>query len=71
MRNTKEQAGQLEKKSFPCSDQFETILLKNVSPTGGKLYLCEARFLEFTIASFPDKIKEQLKCNSKYADIFK
>ena len=70
MRNTEVQAGQLEKKSFPCSDRFETIILKHVNPTGGKLYLCEASLLEYTIASFPDKIKEQLKCNSKYADIF-
>lgn len=71
MRNTQEQAGQLKKKSFPCSDRFETIILKNVNPMGGKLYVCEAKFLEFAIAGFPEKIKEQLKCNSKYADIFK
>ena len=71
MRCTQEQAGQIEKKSFLCSDRFETIILKSVSPAGGKLYLCEADFLRFTIAGFPDKIKEQLKCNPKYADIFR
>ena len=71
MRRTQEQAGQIEKKSFLCSDRFETIILKSVSPAGGKLYLCEADFLRFTIAGFPDKIKEQLKCNPKYADIFR
>ena len=53
------------------SDRFETIILKNVNPMGGKLYVCEAKFLEFAIAGFPEKIKEQLKCNPKYADNFK
>ena len=71
MRRTQEQAGQIEKKSSLGSDRFETIILKSVSPAGGKLYLCEADFLRFTIAGFPDKIKEQLKCNPKYADIFR
>lgn len=71
MRRTEEQVGCLDKNLLYSDEHFETLILKGVNPNGKKVYVCEAEFLEYSSRKFPDKIKEQLINNPKYADIFK
>lgn len=52
------------------SKHFKTTFLREVQMPYYKIYVCEAVFLEYAIHSFPDNVKEQIRRNPKYADIF-
>lgn len=70
VRHTEELVGCSEKKPIPSNEHFDTHILKEVNPNGGKHYLCEVDFLKYASAKFPDGIRNQLMNNPKYIEIF-
>lgn len=55
---------------FQDVDQFKTSILRAVNLSQMKVYLCEDRFLQDAIHSFPDEIKMQIRNNTKYTSLF-
>lgn len=51
-------------------EHFTSSLLKSVNPAGRKVTVCEPKFLEMAIHSFPDEKKKMITENPKYSCIF-
>lgn len=51
-------------------EHFASSLLKFVNPEGHKVIICEPKFLEMAIHSFPEEKKKIIIENSKYSCIF-
>ena len=52
------------------NEHFTSALLKSVNPSGFKVIVCEPKFLEMAIHSFPDEKKKIITENPKYSYIF-
>lgn len=49
---------------------FATPILRSVKKCTGKVHFLEAKFLEYSISSFPDEVKNRITSNEKYAMLF-
>ena len=51
-------------------EHFTSLLLKSVNPASYEVIVCEPKFLEMAIRSFPEEEKKKIKENPKYSCIF-
>lgn len=51
-------------------ENFTSLLLKSVNPAGHKVIVCEPKFLEMVIHSFPEEKKKMIMESPKYSCIF-
>ena len=51
-------------------EHFSSALLKSVNPANFEVIVCEPKFLEMTIHSFPEEKKNIITKNPKYSSIF-
>ena len=58
------------KKHENCDEHFTSSLLKSVNPASFHVNVCEQRFLEMAIHSFPEEKKRIITDNPKYSCIF-
>jgi len=58
------------RKNGNSDERFASSLLKSVNPAGFKVIVCEPKFLEMAVHSFPKEQKKLIKENPKYSCIF-
>lgn len=58
------------RKNGNSDEHFTSLLLKSVKPANYKVNVCEPKFLEMAIRSFPEEERETIKENPKYSCIF-
>ncbi|MBO5097988.1 MAG: helix-turn-helix transcriptional regulator [Agathobacter sp.] len=65
-----EEVNDESRKNGNSDEHFTSSLLKSVNPASGKVIVCEPRFLEMAIHSFPEEKKKIIIENPKYSCIF-
>ena len=55
---------------YQYDDYFQTEILRGVDASNGTIYLCEPKFFEYAISSFPKRLKNKIMNDSRYKEIF-
>lgn len=66
----REELNDESRKNGNSDEHFASSLLKSVNPAGYKVIVCEPKFLEMAIHSFPEEKKKIIIANPKYSCIF-